>query len=265
MPIKGLSEVRRLPRLGKIRLGIKKKTEGGKEYPAEVDYFIIDPATPSQEENEKLIKEFHRLYGEQPKQIRIMFPVADPAIFFPQDYKRYGSGSSLKCKGDGETASCADQKFTEGLEVIGKTELGNPKVRCRGRECPYYIKKECSECGVLSVLLPEMEGAGVWQIVTGSYHSIVNVNSGIDYVRAMCGRVHMIPLTLERVPQEIGAEGKKRKHFILHINASFKLAEIQRLALIDPEKAAMALPAPEVDQEDILFQENRVIDGPAVG
>ena len=42
MAIKGVSEVRRLPRCGKIRLGIKKKTKEGVEYPAEVDYFILD-------------------------------------------------------------------------------------------------------------------------------------------------------------------------------------------------------------------------------
>ena len=34
MAIKGLSEVRRLPRLGKIRLGIKKIAASGKEYPS---------------------------------------------------------------------------------------------------------------------------------------------------------------------------------------------------------------------------------------
>jgi len=38
--IKGLSSIRRLPRLGKIRLGIKKVTAKGKEYPSETDYFV---------------------------------------------------------------------------------------------------------------------------------------------------------------------------------------------------------------------------------
>lgn len=38
--IKGLSNVRRLPRLGKIRLGVKRQKEGGKVYPVEVDHFI---------------------------------------------------------------------------------------------------------------------------------------------------------------------------------------------------------------------------------
>ncbi len=261
MPIKGLSEIRRLPRLGKIRLGIKEKNAQGKEYPKEVPWFILDPSTPAKEENENLIREFHKLYGENPTQIKIMFPVADPTIFFQQDYKRYGSSTALKCKGDGDTATCGTAEFAAGLKIIGKTELGNPKVECKGRECQYYLSKECSECGVLSVLLPELPGAGVWQIVTGSYHSIVNVNSGIDYIRSVCGRAHMIPLTLERIPQEIGSEGKKRKHYILHINASFKLSEIQRLAQIDPEKSALALPEVEIEKEDIMFPETQSANG----
>jgi hypothetical protein len=252
MVIKGLSDVRRLPRLGKIRLGIKKVSEkSGKEYPAEVNYFILDPQVPSEQESKNLIESFHGLYGVQPKQIKIMFPVADPQIFFPQFYKRYGSSTSLKCKGDGEAASCATDEFAKGLKVIRKNELGNPEVECKGKDCPYYKSKECTEVATLQVLLPELPGAGVWQITTGSFNSIVNLNSCIDYIRAVAGRVHMIPLMLERHEQEITYEGKKSKHYILHINMDFKLSELQKLALIDPTKALLELPEPETSLEDL--------------
>jgi hypothetical protein len=256
MAIKGLSEIRRLPRLGKIRLGIKKKTAAGKEYPAEVDYFIIDPQTPSELENEKLKDEFNKLYGEKPKVIRIMFPVATEDVYFPQFYKRYGSSTMLKCKGDGMTASCSSEEYIKGLEIIGKDEMGLTQVKCFGKECPYQQNRECSTVGVLQILLPEMPGAGVWQITTGSFHSIVNLNSCIDFIKSVCGRAHMIPLTLERRKQDIQYEGKKSKHFILHINQDFRLADIQKFATIDPTKALLELPAPETDKEDILFQEN---------
>ena len=39
--IKGISEIRRLPRLGKIRLGEKKTAESGKEYPVETSHFVV--------------------------------------------------------------------------------------------------------------------------------------------------------------------------------------------------------------------------------
>jgi hypothetical protein len=257
MAIKGLSEVRRLPRLGKIRLGIKKKTAQGVEYPAEVDYFILDPQTPSETENAKIKAEFVGLYGEQPKAIKIMFPVSSPEIYFPQFYKRYGSSTSLKCKGDGETAVCSQEEFAKGLDRIGEDEFGMPKVKCQGRDCLYY-GKECSEVGTLQVLLPELPGAGVWQISTGSYNSIVNLNSCIDYVASVCGRAHMIPLTLERRMQEIAKDGKKTKHYILHINMDFRLADLQKFALIDPTRMLLDLPAPETEKEDILFGKNAV-------
>lgn len=161
MPIKGLSEVRRLPRQGKIRLGIKKISDKGKEYPAEVDYFILDPSSPIESEREKLLSEFAALYGDQPKSIKIMFPVASPEVYFPQFYKRYGSSTALKCKGDGQTAVCATEEFTKDLKVIGRDDLGLPKVECKGKDCPYYKGKECTEVGTLQVLLPELPGAGV--------------------------------------------------------------------------------------------------------
>ena len=119
--IKGLSTIRRMPRLGKIRLGVMVKPGGNKKpYPKEVDYFVFDPQTPNPQENEKLKQEFEKLYGKEPKQIKIMFPVPDDETFFPQFYKRYGSSTSLQCKGDGETATCATEEFTKDLEKIGE-------------------------------------------------------------------------------------------------------------------------------------------------
>jgi hypothetical protein len=262
--IKGLSDVRRLPRLGKIRLGEKKVSEKtGNEYPVEFDYFKIDPATPSPEENKKLTDQFHKLFGEKPKQIKVMFPLPDPKDFFPQYFKRYGN-NVLRCKGDGETATCISQEYAQQLKVLKTNETGGLDVKCEGKLCPYYKSKKCGESAALSFLIPDLPGAGVWQITTGSVYSIISMNSCLDYVRALCGRVHMIPLTLERVEADITYEGKPSKHYILHLNMDITLGELQRYAQIDPTKALLAIPEPDIDKEDILFQENRLIDAPAV-
>jgi len=254
MPIKGLSDVRRLPRLGKIRLGVKKKNSKGVEYPSEVDYFIPAPSTPSELENERLIDQFKELYGEEPKSINVMLPLADPEQVFPQWYKRYGKSTLLQCKGDGEKAVCISKEYAKDLNILGEVDRGL-EVECLGKECPYYQAKKCSEVATLQVLLPELEGAGVWQITTGSYHSIVNINSGIDYIRAMAGRINMIPLKLERREQEIQYEGKKSKHYILHLNISVALAELQRMAQLDPTKILMELPEVAESKEDIIFEQ----------
>jgi hypothetical protein len=246
MPIKGLSDIRRLPRLGKIALGEKVKNDKGVEYPRETKHFVLRPNTPSELENQRLVDKFHKLYGEQPNRIKIMLPVADPEMVFPQYYKRYGKSTLLQCKGDGETALCVAKEYAEGLEIL-KQDNGNVQVKCLGKECLYYKDNKCSEVGVLQVLLPELEGAGVWQIVTGSFHSIVNINSGLDYISAMAGRFNMIPLTLERVEQEIQHEGKKTKHYILHLNMGIALAELQRWAQIDATKILLELPEAQED------------------
>ncbi len=259
--IKGLSEVTRMPRLGHLRLGVKKTSaKSGKEYPVEVDYFVIDPATPVENERQNLIDAFNALFADadgKPRSVEIMLPVDNEELLFPTYYKRYGSGTSLQCKGDGVEAVCPSKEFADGLKEIGKTEMGI-KVECAGRECPYYKNHKCAENAVLNVFIPKLPGAGVWQIVTGSINSILNINASIRTIRAIAGRVNMIPLTLKRVPQETAHDGKKSTHYPLMIDTSIKLAEVQRLATIDPTKAL--LPASEITEKDLLLSDGSVID-----
>lgn len=256
--IKGISDLRRCPRLGHIRLGIKKISEKtGKEYPAEVDYFILDPQTGDQQRNEELKAQFKELYGEKPTAIKIMFPPVDPEIFFQQWYKRYGSGTLLKCKGDGEIAVCALPEFAEGLEIIGKDEMGLTKVKCLGPECIYQKDNSCNRLGALQILLPELSGIGVWQINTGSWNSIVNLNSALDWLQGLCGRFAMIPITLRRVPTDIAYQGKRSKHYIMQIDLdNTNIAQLQKAALIAPEKAAIGmLPAPDETKDELFYPE----------
>jgi hypothetical protein len=63
MAIKGVTDVVRLPRLEKVRLGIK--VQGDKNpYPRPVDYFVCPP-------------EVQKVYTEKPRELRIMFPTED--------------------------------------------------------------------------------------------------------------------------------------------------------------------------------------------
>jgi hypothetical protein len=261
--ILGLSEIVRMPRLGHIRLGIKKTNSNGKEYPVDVDYFTLDPATPVEGEREKLIKEFETLFGDEKdgkvRSIKIMFPVDDEEILFPQFYKRYGS-SSLQCKGDGQEGVCGSKEFAANLTTLQwlPCEEEGVKVKCDGRNCVYYQNKKCKENAVLNVLIPELPGVGVWQIVTGSFNSIVNVNSGIKTIRAIAGRVNMIPLTLIRIPQETTYNGRKAIHYPLMIDTNIKIASLQRLASIDPSKSL--LPEINVSSVDLILADGSSVD-----
>lgn len=230
--IKGLSDRRRLPRAGIIRLGIKKKhAQSGNEYPSETDFFVCPP----------LVQE---VYGDKPKKMIVMFPVEDETMFFQQNYKRYGHGILL-CRGDGETAVCWD--FDKG---------GFREQKC---PCEKLESGDCKPVGILQFLLPEIkESVGVWQISTSSKNSIIDINSGIDFVRGVAGRVAMIPLILKRDPLEIhrieGNNIKKGKHFTLKLSLGMSLVEIQKLAQRSPAQALLPSPPDETQEavEDLF-------------
>jgi hypothetical protein len=249
MAIKGISEVRRLPRIGKIRLGIKKQTKDGKsDYPAAVDYFVCNG---DQSTSDTAAAAFHAVYGEQPKVIDVLFPTEDKDKFFPQFYRRYGKGTGLICKGDGETA----------VEMIEGGAMQERK--CEPATCEWAHKKHCRPVGSLQFLLPEVPGLGTWQIDTSSWNTIVNLNSALDFVRSLTGgRISMIPLKLVVHPKDATVEGKKKVIYVLDIASDqMKLSEI----LADARKPlAERLGLPEVSMDeapDDLYPES-VLDEP---
>ncbi len=220
--VKDISFRRRMPRLGKIRLGVKaisKRT--GNEYPKEVSYFVCPP-------------EVRKIYGDKPTTLDIMFPINDPEVVFPQAYKHYGSSKGLKCIGNGETA----------MEIGDDGEFHQ-------RECPCE-KLENKECGLrahLMVILPKVDMGGVYQIDIGSYHSIVDINSGIDWIRSLM-KEHLgldtfalIPLVLRREPRETHHDNKKQIHYTLRLYGNFTAQQLNQLKddrrILEPEPIAL--------------------------
>jgi hypothetical protein len=261
MPIAGVSDIRRIPRIGKLRLGVRKKSDKGKEYPSAVDFFVCnaDKSTP-----QWAADAFHARYGNQPKSIDIMFPCEEIDRFFPQDYRRYGSGTGLVCKGDGIKAQCLNQE-----------QGGLVEIPCLGQECEFCKKNHCKHVGTVQFLLPEVTGLGVWQIDTTSFHSIVNLNSSIDFIRGMTGakqtddgkliggRIAMIPLKLAIIPKEVSPEGHKKTVYVLTIaNEQIKLIDIIKSSTLSP----IQLFLPELDLDtppDDLYPQSLINpDGP---
>lgn len=238
--IKGLSERRRMPLLGKIRLGIKKKSaKTGNEYPAETDYFVCPP-------------EVRRVFGDKPKSLRIMVPINDIDSVFPVAYCFYGSSRGIKCKGDGETAWFVNDS--------GEMET---------KPCPCELleQKKCKQVGRFLFMIPEVSIAGVYQLTTSSYNSIVDIQSGLDYVAALIGRFDLIELELKREPTETHYDGKKQVHYTCKVTLphgfnTLALAQMrqkeggvftpQTLALPEPNEDNPIYDAPDmiVDEED---------------
>lgn len=236
--VKGISAKRRLPRLGKIRLGIKvlnapdkinkekcKCQEPGNPgcpyctHPKEVTYFVVPP-------------EVEKIYGPKPTKLDIMFPLNDRGSVFPQAYKYYGYSIGLKCIGDGVKARQAQEDGTF-KEIV-----------C---PCKFLDSKRCSLRAHLLFILPKVNLGGIYQLDVGSYHSIVDVNSGIDYCRGIIesslhiDRFAMIPLTLSREEKITHFEGRRQKHWTLQLNPNLTLEDLREL-----EKDTRILSPPDV-------------------
>lgn len=205
------SQNRRIPRLGKIRLGLKvqKRRQDGStvEYPTETNFFVVPPEVES-------------VYGPKPTSLDIMLPSDNEEAVFPQSLAWFGRSKGLRCKGDGETAE----------------RLNEQNGQWEPRQCPceHYRTKEnprgeCTEQGILMFILPKVSMGGTFQLRTGSYHSVVDINSGLDYVRALIGRISMVPLKLQRVARETHADGKKQVHYTLSLTLDATVDGVNQL------------------------------------
>lgn len=247
MPIKGLSEKRRFSRGGKIRLGEKRKTKDGKEYPAKLDYMLFDPT------DETLLPKLHQQFGDKPDKLLVCFPSEDIEVVFPQWYKCYGA-SGLLCKGDGITAN----RVADGGALV-ECECPTPE------HCEYAISKGkqgkpgCKQLASLQFFIVDFDNMFVWQIDTTSFHSIVNVNSALDIMKRTLGRISFIPVTLILKPQQIQPDGKKQIAYVLDVVIPCGLRDIGALKplIAGPQQVALP-PLLEHEAPDDLYPASQI-------
>lgn len=234
MPIKGLSDERRLPRAGKIHLGIMKTSSHGNEYPSATDYFVV---SESETTMKGAAEAFAKAYPGQPRELEFYFPhlslpfEATKEMIFPQYYKQYGAGTGLKCKGDGERATRWDLNPTTG-------EVKKIECPCAGPETCQFVKRmsdgaggqkgDCGPMAHLQVLLPKVAYLGVWQIDTGSINSIIQINSDLALINGAAGRISNIPLTLRLVPRQVSPGGKKKTVFTMTISYTGTMMDLAK-------------------------------------
>ena len=240
-PIKGVSEIVRLPRLGKIRLGIKKETEQGVVYLTPSDYFVCP-------------EEVREVFGEKPKELRIMFPTNDESQWASQYLKCYSATRGLICRGDGEMAIARVDIRTGEIATRDAMDTDLRESLCSPATCPYYQSGRCRRVMNLQFLLPDCPGFGVYQLDTSFFNSIRNVNSTLAFTRGICGRLSMIPLSLKLVEQEVQPEGKRKMGRVLSLTAPYSLIEIQKYAQI-PIGQPLLLPPPGTEAPDDFFPE----------
>ena len=255
-PIRNLTERRRLPRLGKIHLGIKVDGPKG-QYPQPVDYFVCPEA-------------IQEVYGEKPNALEITFVSDDLEACASQWYRAYKQTTGLVCKGNGYTADAlldTDKLKKAGGEITAAVWAGSTSkhvvrqpIDCPGEgfdgnpPCPLYAAKGCKRLMMLQFVVVGVGGIGVWQIDTSSINSIQNVNGFLEMLKALTnGRVAGIPLTLRLVPHEVAPDGHKKTVHVLELHTDKTMPEL--LTAGEGPVAQLLLPPPDDELPEDFFPE----------
>lgn len=262
MPVKGLSERKRVPRVGKIHLGIRDEKKG---FPKAVDYFVVheDLSTGA-----SAAEAFRDQYGEKPTELDVVFLTDDVDDWADPWRKSYSQSFGLLCRGDGEEAWAMWDEAAEGprppeLENgswanAETTAWHKQKIPCHGPECPLTIAGKCKTVMNLQFMLPKVRGVGVWQIDTGSLNSISNVRSGAMMIKAFLGRIRGIPLKLRLVKKEVvPADGTKKKTvWVLDLARDDLTPEelLSKAALLPADRLMLPEPVDDGELPEDLFE-----------
>lgn len=255
MPVRGLTERPNIPRLGKIRLGVKDEKRG---FPKNVDYFVCP-------------EEVQAIYGEEPKELRIVFLSDDLERAASQYYRAYNATSGLICRGDGYRADAlldGDVLTNNGGELSvdawahgttqGRKATSNfvrQQVSCGGAgydespPCPMFAAKKCAVRSFMQFAIRDVPGLGVYQLDTGSVINIRNINGTIEMAKMMFGGVAGVPMILRRSVLEVAPDGIKKKvqGVELVVDTTYSLANLIELHRGSPAAALL----PPVDETEV--------------
>jgi len=258
--IPGFSDQKSMPRVAKLRLGIRVNEPGKKEHPRETDHFVLDVEDHVPAEHAKAIREkFVELYGEHAQTIsNVIFISPRREDAFTSGYE-WWRASKLFCHGDGNEAL---------RKIEGRWQEWKP---CANAGCPDFdtAKKQCAPQHRLRFMLPDVTMMGYFQIDTGSVYSAANIRDAFTLVESLtqaifgAPQIHNIPFVLSRVPEDIEYQGALQKHYIVHLMPSVLSVEAlkerlsRRLGAAEPIPVDRQIPAMEIPptEEDLPVEQ----------
>jgi hypothetical protein len=259
MPIQSITENPQPPIVGIIRLGIRKETASGVEYPSNVDHFVLTDAP-----------QVARVYGEDPRELDILFPSNDLEASVPSWLKWYGAGTKgkdgkviggkLKCKGDGPKEDGTPGVATWYEKMDPKTGVV-PTRPCLGDKCPDWDdargNRQCKPSMTVYVMLPKVSPFGVFAIHTNSWNSIRSFHSQLEWIRKYNnGRIALIPFKIAKTEKKVTFFDKKtqkttdKTQFVLTLKPIEDPKQIEEMAgtLNKLAEAQLRWRAPAVEQ-----------------
>ncbi|MBA7584786.1 hypothetical protein ES708_26746 [subsurface metagenome] len=214
--IKDVTDRVKLPIGGKIKLGvIKVSPRTGEEYPFETEFFVCPP-------------EVRKVFGDEPTEITVFFPIADRKKVFQQSYERYGKNKALQCWGDGITAqrlNLEDGSWEDRKCPCEHLRLGD---RTDAKE-----KRGCAKRGHLRFMIPSVSIGTFYELIVGGTVSFQEINSALMLAdKTTAGHWAMIPFRMQRVQKRLKIPGtaKMRAHWVVTLEPTSSLEEIRRVA-----------------------------------
>lgn len=270
--IRGVSEERRTPRLGKIRLGIQVPNKSGKgTHPEMSPYFVFDGDTAAG-------AALYEHFGDQCTEIPVAFPSDDPSEFARRNLEMWGAGT-LKCRGNGVEAlalvdPAAFGKYRAAAEKAQGAFLPVPEnvwrstaragnddsepvrevIPCAGLgydgqpPCVKFANgKDCKATMHLQVIVRGFPGLGIFQIDTSSVVNIQRLDDFLAYLGNFTGgRFAMVPLVMRLEPYDM----RGRKYYGLTFAVDFAAMQAEGIGALPgvsqmsiPERVVRFLPA----------------------
>lgn len=169
----------RLPLIGKVRIGEKRKNASGKEYPVSLDYF---KATGS------YAAKFEEVY-DKPDRIQIVFISDDDFQSCYEEWDGRDKEGRRAGYGDGETYYLWEYGKESYRAVTDRDEVAKFSKE-------HNVKWK--QVLTINFVLPAIKGVfGVWQLQTGGDKSSINaIRNTFDEIKEQAGTIVNIPFDL---------------------------------------------------------------------
>jgi len=259
MAIQSIIERTQPPIIGIIRLGIRKESERGTEYPSNVSHFVLHDAP-----------QVIDVYGESPTELDILFPSDDFDATVPTWLKWYGAGmkgkdgkvigGKLKCVGNGPTSE-GTPGTAKYYDKMNQTTGEVPVRPCLGDKCPDWNdgrgNRQCKPNMTVYVMLPKVSPFGVFAISTNSWNSIRSFYDQLQWIKNLNqGKIALIPFKLVKLEKKVRffdqKQGKEQEkvQWIMALKPNENKQEIaelsETLGKLHQARLSWSAPTPEL-------------------
>lgn len=172
-----------LPEIGKLKIGVKAVSSGGKEYPKAIDYFRPTGTFAG---------EFIKKFGEKPRELKVVFLSNEVSEVCNQRFECWEGGKRWGW-GDGENFTVWDKEAPAGAGKKGAYRSGLAKTDSLVKSAGKW-----EEMLTLRFVLLELPGImGVWSFQTKAKAvTIPSIVKAFDFVKEKAGTIIGFPFSL---------------------------------------------------------------------